>query len=311
MTNSPKDKKGILPHPQGRQARPAGGGFTLIELLVVIAIIAILAAMLLPVLAKAKCRAQSSQCMSNGHQLGLGWRMWSDENADYLLTCQTGQPCVNNTTRPNWMTGGFNAGTVFPTPQVGAAVDYDINNDLVPSPIYPYVGKNAKVFLCPADNSLVKLPVAYQGQAAGTLVHRVRTISMSQVFSGGEWLSGNYAVCNPGNWRTYDKLSNIVLPPKTFVFLDEEMTSINDGALATDCEDNQPNSPAGKYIDFPGRWHCGACGLAFSDGHSEIHKWKGGNFLYARDIVSLNVAVSARLDVVDCHWLAEMSTVHK
>ena len=57
-------------------------GFTLIELLVVIAIIAILAALLLPVLSAAKLRAWSAQCQSNLHQIGLGMKMFADENGD-------------------------------------------------------------------------------------------------------------------------------------------------------------------------------------------------------------------------------------
>src|SRR5437870_10203590 len=69
--------------PRGVRKRVVGG-FTLIELLVVIAIIAILAALLLPALAKAKIRAQGIQCMNDTHQLLYAWRMYAEDNRDQL-----------------------------------------------------------------------------------------------------------------------------------------------------------------------------------------------------------------------------------
>jgi len=120
----------------GRKQPYAGlpAAFTLIELLVVIAIIAILAAMLLPALSAAKQRAWTSTCNSNLHQIGLGMRMFADDNnGDYPESggdIKWGQVETNGSGKASWL-----------------------------EQIYPYIN-NTNVFDCPGN---VQLPKAYQG----------------------------------------------------------------------------------------------------------------------------------------------------
>jgi len=290
-------RTGCLVRSGGCRTRFFPSGFTLIELLVVIAIIAILAAMLLPVLGKAKTKGQGISCLNNLKQLTVGWRMWSDDNNDLLLSClnDSGDGFLRD--RPNWITGGLDFSD--------SPVNYDINHDITKSPMWPYCGKSAGIYKCPADRATVR--------HGGDRLPRVRSNSMSQVFAYGDWL-------DPGThpaklWRTYGKMGNIANPVKTFVFVDEHPDSINDAAFATQCTGNQPaDSPnAARIIDFPAAYHNGACGFSFSDGHSEIHKWTGSKIRNApiTFTATLPLNVPAGDSWMDAHWMAEMSTVKK
>ena len=121
-----------------RAGRRAGGGaFTLIELLVVIAIIAILAAMLLPALGKAKDKAKAAQCMSNGKQIILAATMYADDNQNSFFHLGGG----NFPNDGQWTAGPKSDVLLAP------------NNGLAYWAIgyYEYFGKNRKVFRCPAS----------------------------------------------------------------------------------------------------------------------------------------------------------------
>ncbi len=254
--------------------RPAKG-FTLIELLVVIAIIAILAAMLLPALAKSKQKAVGIKCMNNEKQLMLGWLLYSGDYKEGLVA-SLDQPAGSGffNGRPVWMIG--NAQT--------APYSYLITT-LTNSPLYNYVGKSPSLFKCPADPTTWTI--------AGNVYPSVRSISMSQAFDFGQWLPA-------ANYRTYAKLTDIVKPVETFVFIDENPKYLNDAAFATECDPN-----AKDIVDIPATYHNKAGGLSFADGHAALHKWTG-NIILNNPLATYSAA-----DDADWQYLAQNTTVHK
>jgi prepilin-type N-terminal cleavage/methylation domain-containing protein/prepilin-type processing-associated H-X9-DG protein len=226
-------------------------GFTLIELLVVIAIIAILAGMLLPALSKAKEKAAGTKCLSNNKQLQLAWSLYAGDYDDRICRNGGATPLANSNN--TWCAAWMRPGGAPTWPYVPG---YETNTDLFMHGQLGRYAVNPAIFKCPSDKYI------FPG-AVGTYA---RSVSMNNWMNGSARPSAALAP-NP----VYTRLTQMGKPTDLYVFVHEDVNSIDDGYFAIDLD--PANNGSWNNSNRPAAMHNGSTTLGFADGHVEFHKW--------------------------------------
>ena len=282
------------------QKKPTGdrisnsSGFTLIELLVVIAIIAILAAMLLPALAKAKVRAQAISCINNMKQLQLGSILYQGDNSDLYPGNLVGRGL--NPGEETWVAGAFGS-TLNGSADSPAGCSTNINylgvagttfQDGGTVTVYGSIGPYAKAagtYKCPADKSIDTRWKMTRVRSCSANMYMGMTDK--QVQAGGFGIDSRVI-----NYRKPSDFSPRLSPANCFVFLDENPLSLNDGYFEY--------IAAGTSInDRPAVNHGNSSSFSYADGHAELHKWQD---------TFLNINNSYKGTDQDPKWMAAHGT---
>ena len=274
-------------------ARVGPAAFTLLELLVVVAVIAIIAALLLPALSKARGRALAISCLNNSRQLAVAWTLYADEHESrlpYNLGGTGVRRIASLRTNLNWVNNILTW---------GPESDNTNTATLTEASLGAYVSRSLAVYRCPSDHVLSEDQRSYGWSG------RVRSYSMNaMVGDAGELSEPGFNVNNPA-YVQFFKLTTIPHPAQIFVFLDEHPDSINDGYFLN-------KDTYYQWIDLPASYHNGAASLAFADGHSELHRWQSQSTkVPAQAFAAMLPAPISHGEGTDFHWLLDHMSVDR
>jgi len=260
----------------------SSSAFTLVELLVVIAVIAILAAMLLPVLAQGKQRAKRIQCLNNQREMAMTWVLYAGDNNDSLVL--NGQCNPESTANKLWVQGAF--------VHTGANtnVDYMLNPQYA---LFANYIKSGSTYLCPTDRDTVKVN--------NVIYPKLRSYALNAYLGWtGTWdtrMSSYYTV-----FRRYSRIS-ANMPQGTFLFMDVQPDSICWPYFGVEMVTD-------VFFNWPGASHSRGTVVSYADGHVEWHHWQDSRTINASS-PNYHAHNDASFRNVDIAWMRARTTTLK
>ena len=257
-------------------------GFTLVELLVVIGVIAILAALLLPALAKARMAGKKIQCINNQKQLAAVWVLYAGDNNDWLVP--NGESYPPSTTTKMWVQGAF----YYPESNTNRAYVLDPNYAL-----FAHYLRSSSIYLCPTDRSTVIV--------GGESWPKLRSYSLNTYLG---WI-GSWDQRLSSLYKVFKKQSELVrpMPAGTFVFQDVNPSSICWPYFGVQMVED-------SFFNFPNTSHNRGGVISFSDAHVEGRRWRD-----PRTVTAFSTDYHRHQDFSpenqDLWWLRDRTTVRK